>query len=738
VLGVDAKHLRELRWVWPTWTRYKPELREMPCVVFYDPAQVREDEMSFLRDHLQVRFVAWSLPHARSQREKMLTGFLHVPAREVRTPWYLKLDTDVIATGPGEWIKPEWFDADEQGELPVFIASTWGYSKPRYVMDLLDDWADGVIAFAGTSRLNLPYSSAAPKIRHPRIISWIFFGRTDWTREMTALLGTDGRMPFPSQDSFMFYCAQRLGCRQVREKMSEHCWAHLRHGQLKQRAGSLKTNPKPTGMSTRGVLYYNTGRKCVARLLVSLASLRKHYNGPVTLLSEGEESHPLCRRIGEAMGAEVREWDCGVPHGTNRVYLAKTRYHEATPYDLTVAIDTDTLVTGSIDELFDLAEQHTFCVAQLGDWRTNGRSISKRIRQWQGILPDFLHQAIAFGPAINCGVVAFHKDAPIYRDWKDYALMGRELFIPDEVSCQIILHRYPHRVLDGCWNRSCKYDDPFRPGTRIVHYHGKKHCRQGLPYGGTLWTAAYDEAVQQNLAGMRDWSPAGDQHLSRHIKRLRKERRKLKPVYKTSLWCRERGHFNRDQADQIAAICEQVRPRYVVETGFCTGRSSAAVLHNSRSWLKRMVSIDIDLDYKAPHGRRMATLLQDGFPLFQVIESSSREVLPADTFRQSFPDGVDLALIDGDHSYEGCTFDLESLAPMMAPGGVIIVDDYLSGPPNGTRIDSVTSSVDDFLVRHEGGFAGERWNKDGKGFCFIRKNKVDAGSLRKAGEFDCI
>lgn len=64
--------------------------------------------------------------------------------------------------------------------------------------------------------------------------------------------------------------------------------------------------------------------------------------------------------------------------------------------------------------------------------------------------------------------------------------------------------------------------------------------------------------------------------------------------------------------------------------------------------------------------------------------------------------------------------DLEAVAPFMTPSGIMMVDDYRSGPPNGTRIDSVTRSVDDFLAKNQGGFVGERWHKLGKGFCIIR------------------
>ncbi len=84
ILGVDGAHLEELRLVWPGWMKYKPELRAMPCVVFYDAGQVGPEDMAFMSDHPQVRLVPWDLPHAQNQREKMLTGFVHVPAREVQ------------------------------------------------------------------------------------------------------------------------------------------------------------------------------------------------------------------------------------------------------------------------------------------------------------------------------------------------------------------------------------------------------------------------------------------------------------------------------------------------------------------------------------------------------------------------------------------------------------------------------------------------------------------------------
>lgn len=244
VIGIDRHHLEELRWAWPTWMKFKPELLEMPAIVFYDSDETDLAQAGFLDQHPNLRLVPWRMANARNQREEMITGFVHVPSREVATPWYLKLDTDTIATGPGEWIKPEWFAMDEQGTLPAFISCKWHYSKPRYAIDLLDDWGDKVEALARRPRLNVPYSSQGKLVRHKRIISWIFFGNTAWTRMVAEWVDPDGRLPFPSQDTFMSFCARRLGSRIVRERMGKHYqWTHLRFTRMKERVLEMGMTP---------------------------------------------------------------------------------------------------------------------------------------------------------------------------------------------------------------------------------------------------------------------------------------------------------------------------------------------------------------------------------------------------------------------------------------------------------------------------------------------------------------
>ena len=52
-----------------------------------------------------------------------------------------------------------------------------------------------------------------------------------------------------------------------------------------------------------------------------------------------------------------------------------------------------------------------------------------------------------------------------------------------------------------------------------------------------------------------------------------------------------------------------------------------------------------------------------------------------------------MLFIDGDHSYEGCTADLENWCPNLIAGGHIVLHDCYYGSP-------VQDSVIDFLARH--------------------------------------
>tara|TARA_A100001201_G_C4093105_1_gene202816 strand:+ start:2618 stop:3193 length:576 start_codon:yes stop_codon:yes gene_type:complete len=182
----------------------------------------------------------------------------------------------------------------------------------------------------------------------------------------------------------------------------------------------------------------------------------------------------------------------------------------------------------------------------------------------------------------------------------------------------------------------------------------------------------------------------------------------------------ENGHLNLDQYNFIVSLLEKMEIEYVLETGFCTGRSALAVLNNFSN-IKKMISIDIDFDYGGMGGRKMVQTLEENFDTFSAIESNSQKKLTPKFFDENYPEGIDYAFVDGDHTYSGCLFDLNRIVPHVNSGGLILIDDYKSGPPNGCNIPVVTKACDDFYEKNKNVVDKQEWNKEGKGFCIFTK-----------------
>jgi len=225
VLGVDRKTLEQLKLTLPTWIKHKPELFDRGVLVFRDRAQVSRLEVCSLIETAtsHYRVVDWDYPIEHypgkglskwdnPQREKMLSGFVHIPAKFVHTPYWMKLDTDVVAH-PYEdpnWISPDWFL-----DFPSIIAPSWGYTKPADQMQKLDQWAEhNSIPWMKEPLLNLVPKPEDTRINHHRICSWGAFFNTPDTAIFSSAAERScgkGRLPVYSQDGFMFYCAKRAG-----------------------------------------------------------------------------------------------------------------------------------------------------------------------------------------------------------------------------------------------------------------------------------------------------------------------------------------------------------------------------------------------------------------------------------------------------------------------------------------------------------------------------------------------
>lgn len=223
VLGVDQVHLGQLAMTWPTWVRHKPTLVKQPLVVFYDREQISVSDIDYVLRPAQATLVPWPPTGVRygggagkwnnPQRSKMLSGFIHVAAEYVRTPYWVKVDTDVVATGYDNWVDPAWFAND-----PAIVAHRWSFTKPANQMMELDNWVglwkEQLPCLHARAPLNLVPHKSADRLGHNRIIGWCGFYRTDFTRlcaqYATVTMGV-GQLPVPSQDGYLWYVATRLG-----------------------------------------------------------------------------------------------------------------------------------------------------------------------------------------------------------------------------------------------------------------------------------------------------------------------------------------------------------------------------------------------------------------------------------------------------------------------------------------------------------------------------------------------
>lgn len=245
VVGVDRKHLEQLSLTWPTWKKHKPSLLSSPIHMFYDCQQLQPKDIHRVVDHPDIRMSPWpptgvDYPDGddkwtNGQRHKMLAGYIYV-ASMVHTEYWLKIDTDVVATGCDDWINADWFN-----DNPAIIAPPWGFTKPPDQIQKLDYWSiyvnncvyhppskelGGSFRFS-TGPLKLHPMPGEDRVNHPRICSWCGFFSTDFTRICARLADVScgyGHIPVASQDGYQWYVAKRMDKPIVRVQMKQHGW----------------------------------------------------------------------------------------------------------------------------------------------------------------------------------------------------------------------------------------------------------------------------------------------------------------------------------------------------------------------------------------------------------------------------------------------------------------------------------------------------------------------------------
>lgn len=203
VIGIDEEHYDEWLIARESFERVAPEV--LSKVLFlvdegFTPGrqgQERWDELAKGVGDFQVEIVPQD--DSMTQRERMLTALTVMPHKYVDTPWFLKLDTDAVAVSP--LVIPEQVRENKV----VLAAPKWGYTKPPSAMKALEEWAMIQPEFLGQRKRLPEYRVEGGKAKHPRIISYFCWVNTEWSREINERYLITGRLPVPSQDTFLWF-----------------------------------------------------------------------------------------------------------------------------------------------------------------------------------------------------------------------------------------------------------------------------------------------------------------------------------------------------------------------------------------------------------------------------------------------------------------------------------------------------------------------------------------------------
>jgi hypothetical protein len=253
-------------------------------------------------------------------------------------------------------------------------------------------------------------------------------------------------------------------------------------------------------MESKGVIYYNRGEANLVRLVVSMMTLRRHYSGDVTVFLDEKHPDGLPEQIKDTFGANViYRPDIKLNVGT---FVRKVEVSKDAPYGMSVFIDSDTVVVGSFDELFDMTSGCDLVVTPYAGYKSSCKLNRRRMEGFRGKCPQYLRAARQYGYMINMGVYAWMKGSAIFEEWMDLTRWGdkKKLWIFDEIACQILLPRYKIRMAPSKFNVIADKMDKSEDD-RIIHYCGRQHLGD-YPLC-EIWRKAFTEALRENVCGIR-------------------------------------------------------------------------------------------------------------------------------------------------------------------------------------------------------------------------------------------
>jgi len=243
LVALDYEHLGELELAWPLWAAHRPEIMEHQILFLCDGRESPgwwNRKISPVVQHPYMRVVPVDPIPGVSQRHLMLSAFVCEASQALRTPFWIKIDTDAASVERRPLYEQEWLQAMRDDGV-VFVASPWSYTKTQQNWRDLQAWAATKPELRDKPEVPGTFGNK-DRVHHKRIISFVMLGRTDFLQQCRELVGGPF-LPIPSQDTVLWYLAHRLGLPYKRERMTRYGW---RHGRKHLKAALAATQqPKP-------------------------------------------------------------------------------------------------------------------------------------------------------------------------------------------------------------------------------------------------------------------------------------------------------------------------------------------------------------------------------------------------------------------------------------------------------------------------------------------------------------
>ncbi|MCK9570126.1 hypothetical protein M0R72_14375 [Candidatus Pacearchaeota archaeon] len=267
------------------------------------------------------------------------------------------------------------------------------------------------------------------------------------------------------------------------------------------------------------VCYLMSGPAHLPYLLVSLHTLRKHWDGEVVVFAY-PESFNIVKLIAqdEKLNIEVQKWEPTYKEKNsqfiNKILMVQS-FAQQEESGVVLYLDADTTIHGCLDRLFDGALLHGFAATQFSGWNTLGGTMQKRLQSladFPEIDKRYLAQVMDNEyPSVNGGVWCAKPESQVLQTWFDWSWAARSTFICDEKVLHLMVPKYSPEeliVLPGRFNCSPKYQpiDLANEDVVIYHYHGDCCVRPNKSSRGfEVWWGLYQHCLQNGVGHINRW-----------------------------------------------------------------------------------------------------------------------------------------------------------------------------------------------------------------------------------------